>query len=794
MAGILPTQVESAPRPMDALLEATRSEPDDTVEIELDIESDDVGEDGVEPAPDLSGLPHGANIAASLPETTLDAISKRLIELIDEDKRSRKKWEDAYVDGLKLLGIVPDKKTEPWEGACNVVHPMLTEAALRFQSETIVETFPASGPVNTRVIGQETPQKLESARRVKEDMNYRLTTVMKEYRPEHEKALWTLALSGNAFKKVYDDPLLKRPTSMFVPPEKIVVNYGDSVIQHARRVTHEFVYSKDELKAAMAAGVYREVDLTPSPQPLVDSVTEKKDELIGAEQPQMGLVDDDSYTLYECHCELVIEGLPEAQSELAVPYVVTLDVDSEKVLGIYRNWKENDPNREKKNFFVHYTYVPGFGFYAFGLIHIIGGFADSATSILQQLIDAGSLATLQGGFKAKGLRIKGDDTPLSPGEWRDVDVLSGTLKENLLPVPYKEPSAVLAAMYDKVVQAGQQAASITDMKVAEMKQEAPVGTTLALLERTLKPMTAVQARVHAAMTEEFQLLKELIAAKAPQQYAYAAETSGPPPAPAADYAAVDVLPVSDPNATTMTQRIALIQAINQLMQGAPQHYDAAYVHQMMVGWLGVKNPEKMVPVKQPPPPTDPVTEGQNMITGRPVKAYPEQDHDAHLTVHMTLLQDESTQAMLGQFQNGPQIMSAMQAHILEHVSLKYKQMMERVMGVPMGTQPLPPEMEAEMSRLMARAAPAVQGMNKALAQAQEMIAQGGDPAFQLQKEANQIDAAEVLRKVAKDENDKQLKEEKNKIDAFRAMTDALKPPPPPPQMGRNGPAKKGPPK
>lgn len=774
--------VERSPylrNPMEALTGALNDAPvaDSDIEIEIDGEDDAPATDEA-PAKPPQAEEHDANLAEFIPENDLNTIAQELLRLYDEDDKSRDEWKRLYVDGIKLLGLNPEEKSEPWSGACNTVHPMLMEAALRFQAETIVETFPAAGPVNTRVIGKETPEKLAAARRVKEDMNYKLTVTMKEYRTEHERALWTLSISGNAFKKVYKDPALGRPVSMFVPPEDVVMNYGSSTVALASRVTHKFKRSKNDVLKAMEAGLYRRIELTAMPGVNSDPVTEAKDESLGVEEPIS--LESEVYDLLEMQVEHNLPMPYGNENGIGDPYLITLDKNSGRILSIYRNWEENDPTKAKNNYFVHYQYVPGHGSYAFGLIHIIGGYADSATSLLQQLVDAGSLANMQGGWKAKGVRTKNENDPWKPGEWRDADVLSGTLRDNLLPHQYKEPSATLVALLDKIVEAGQRAASNTDLKVAEMKQEAPVGTTLALLERTLKPMTAVQARVHSAMSEEFQMLKALFAADAPKQYDYEAD-SAQPVAPQQDYALVEVVPVSDPNATTMTARIAQMQAITQMAQQAPQNFDTTYLYRWAVENIGVKNAEKFVPDKGQVPQRDPVTENALLLGGGSIKAYPSQDHDAHLKVHRAFMTDPRIQGQIQQTQNGKAILGGLEAHINEHMGFKYRSEMEKALGVPLPPpdQPLPPEMENALASAMALAADqvAANGQREAVQQATEE--QMKDPAFRLQEDANKIDAAEVLRKAAADQAKDEREKEKNFVAAAKALNDIVNPPPPP---------------
>ena len=690
------------------------------------------------------------NLAETLDEGQLLELAGDLLDEFEEDISSRKDWIQTYVDGLELLGMKVEDRTEPWPGACGVYHPLLSEALVKFQAETMMETFPAQGPVRTEIIGRETPETREAASRVQDDMNYQLTDVMVEYRPEHERMLWGLGLAGNAFKKVYFDPSLGRQTAMYIPAEDVVVPYGASNLETAGRVTHVMRKTPNELKKLQASGFYRDVDL---PEP-----TDTLDEIEKAIAEKMGFraSSDDRYKLLEMHVDLVLPddkfAKEEADAEIAVPYVVTLDKATQTILSIRRNWNPDDEKKEKRNHFVHYSYVPGFGFYAFGLIHLIGAFAKSGTSLIRQLVDAGTLSNLPGGFKTKGLRVKGDDTPISPAEWRDVDVASGTMRDNIMPLPYKEPSQVLYSLLGTIVEEGRKFAGMADMKVSDMSAQAPVGTTLAILERTLKMMSAVQARVHYAMKREFQLLKAIIRDYTPDEYSYEPEEGGRK-AKKSDYDMVEVIPVSDPNAATMAQKIVQYQAVIQLAQTAPQIYDLPYLHRQMLEVLGIKNAQKLVPLKDDDSmkPRDPVSENMDLLNGKPVKAFLYQDHQAHIAVHMAAMQDPQMAQLVGQSPNAQAIMAAASAHIQEHLAFEYRKQIEEQAGVP-----LPPpgaEMdentELAVSRLAAQAASQLFQKNQAEAAQQQAQQMAQDPIVQMQQQELQLKAKELELKEKK---------------------------------------------
>ena len=708
--------------------------------LEIDIEK---GEPSIED--------FDANLAEYLDDSEIDSMATELASDIDNDKNSRKEWEKAYVTGLKLLGLQIEERTEPWDGASGVFHPMITEAVVRFQSETITETFPAQGPVRTKIRGKQTPEKQDAAKRVEADMNYQLTDEMVEFRPEHERMLWSLPATGSAFKKVYFDPNLGRQVSIFIPAEDIVLPYGTSNIQTCYRLSHVMRKTENEIRKLQAAGFYRDVDIG-SPDKHIDEINKAKDKETGFAD-----LNDDRYTLIECHVDLCIKGDPLCDkgedgepTGIMLPYVVTFIRGQNTVLAIRRNWREDDPLRLKREHFVHYQYIPGFGAYGFGLFHLIGGFANSATSLMRQLIDAGTLANLPGGLKTRGLRIKGDDTPIAPGEFRDADVGSGTLKDNILPLPYKEPSATLYNLLNTVVEEGRRFAATADMKVSDMSAQAPVGTTLALLERQLKVMTAVQARVHYALKEELQLIRDLIRDYTDEDYDYQPD-EGTPRAKRSDYDDVDVIPVSDPNAATLSQRVVQYQAVIQLSQTAPDIYDLPKLHRGMLEVLGIKDADKLVPLPEDEKPKDPVSENMAALKGEPLKAFVYQDHQAHIQVHTSAMQDPIIAQLVGQNPRAPQIMAAMQAHIAEHVAYAYRQKIEQQLGMalPPEEEKLPPQVELALSSMMAQAAQQVLAESQAQAAQQQAQQQAQDPVLQMQQQELQIKAQEVALKEKK---------------------------------------------
>jgi len=715
------------------------------VEIEIDIEGGD--EPAVEIEVKVSSFDE--NLAESMEEGDLQTISEELLQFIQDDITSRKDWERTYKEGLDLLGLRIDERTEPWDGACGVYHPILSESVVKFQSETILETFPASGPVKTKIIGKITREKEEAAARVQDDMNYELTEVMVEYRNEHERLLWNLPITGSAFKKVYFDPSLNRQVAMFIPAEDIIVPYGASDLQSSPRVTHRMYKTENQIRKLQVAGFYRDVDLT-EPQRNITEIQKKKDEESG-----VNIVDDDRYMLYEVHVDYDLPGY-EDEDGIALPYVITLASTGE-ILSIRRNYLEDDETQQKRMHFTHYIYIPGFGFYGFGLIHLVGGFAKSATSILRQLVDAGTLSNLPGGFKSKDLRVKGDDTPIAPGEWRDVDVTGMTIKDSIVPLPYKEPSATLYNLLNTIVEEGRKFASVADLKVGDMSNQAPVGTTLAILERTLKVMSAVQARVHAAMKQEFKLIAGIVRDYTPESYSY--EVDAPKKAKQADYDMVDIIPVSDPNASTMAQRVVQYQAALQLASSAPGIYDLPQLHRQMLEVLGIKNVAKIIPIEDDQKPMNPVSENMAVLAGKPVKAFLYQDHEAHMKVHISAMKDPKIAALVGQNPQAPVIQAAMMAHINEHIAFQYRVEIEKMLGVslPPPDEQLPEDIEVELSRVVAIAAEKLLEKDQAEAAQQQAQEAAQDPVVQMQQKELEIKEAELLRKKAKDEADVQLR-------------------------------------
>ena len=696
------------------------------------------------------------NLAEKLHEGALIGLASELIAKHKQDVGDRKDWLETYVKGLKLLGLKYDDRTEPWIGACGVHHPLLMESATKFQSETIMETFPAAGPVKTTIIGKETPEKVASSIRVKNDMNYELTEGMPEYRPEHERMLLSLCLSGNAFKKIYYDPSLDRPTAPYIPAEDVVVPYGATSIEAAERVVHRMRKTKNELRRLQIAGFYRDIDLG-DPVQVMDEVEKQK-----AMETGFTVAVDKRFQILEMHVNLDLEGYEDKDEKgeetgIELPYVVTIEEGTATVLAVRRNWIQDDSLKLRRQHFVHYGYIPGFGFYYFGLIHLIGGHARAATSLLRQLIDAGTLSNLPGGLKANGLRIKGDDTPIAPGEWRDVDIPSGPIKDNILPLPYKEPSQVLLALMNQVIEDGRRFAAVADLKVSDMSSQSPVGTTLAILERVLKVMSAVQARIHYTMKQEFKLLAAIIRDNTPEDYDYEPEL-GSASAKRADYDCCDVIPVSDPNASTMSQRVVQYQAVLQLSQTAPQIYDLPFLHRQMIETLGVKNSQKIVPMKDDMKPLDPVSENMAILMGKPTRAFMYQDHDAHLGVHMAALQDPKIQQIASQNPQQAQVlMGAAHAHIMEHVAFKYRKDLEQQLGASLPPPPdffgedldvghLPPEVEVRVSALAAQAAGKLLQKDKQEAAAQQAQQQAQDPLIQMQQQELQLKAQELQLK------------------------------------------------
>lgn len=753
-----------APEGIEAL-----AEQEQPIEIEIeDPESVTIGMDGLEIqiVPDQeSEDDFTANLAEYMDDGLLGQLASDLVGDFEADVGARKEWIQTYVDGLELLGLKIEERTEPWEGACGVYHPLLSEALVKFQAETMMSLFPAAGPVRTIVIGKETPEKKEAASRVQDDMNYRLTEKMPEYRPETERMLWGLGLAGNAFKKVYFDPNTDRPAAIFVPAEDVVVPYGASSLEAAERITHVMRKNENDLRRLQVSGFYRDIDIG-EPNNTLDDVEKKIAQKLG-----FSATTDDRYKLLEMHVDLDLEGYEHKDDSgkptgIALPYVVTIEKGSNQVLAIRRNWEPEDDTYKKRQHFVHYGYIPGFGFYCFGLIHLIGAFAKSGTSIIRQLVDAGSLANLPGGFKTRGLRIKGDDTPISPGEFRDVDVPSGAMKENIMPLPYKEPSQTLLALLNQIVEEGRRFANTADLQISDMSSQAPVGTTLAILERTLKVMSAVQARIHFSLKQELKLLKGIIAENTPPDYAYD-PTSGNRQAKRSDYDNVDVIPVSDPNASTMAQKIVQYQAVLQLAQQAPQMYNMPLLHRQMLDAMGIKDSAKLLPMSEDQKPQDPVTENQNILMNKPVKAFMYQDHKAHLTVHLNAIKDPQILKILGQSPQAQSLQAAMQAHVNEHLGFEYRKQIEQQLGMNLPPQEdasgeeinMDPEVEARLAPLLAEAAQRVLQQNQAQAAQQQAQQQAQDPIIQMQQQELQIKAQEQQRKAAKDQADIQIRQE-----------------------------------
>jgi hypothetical protein len=760
----------AAPEGIESLMPET--EDDQGIEIEIvDPEEVTINMDGVEI--NIGGEDDedfDANLVEILDDSVVTGIVTDLVGDYDDDVNSRKDWMQTYVDGLELLGMKIEERADPWIGACGVYHPLLSEALVKFQAEIMMSTFPAAGPVKTQIIGKETPEKKDAAVRVQDDMNYQLTDVMTEFRPEHERMVWGLGLSGNAFKKVYFDPNFDRQTSIFVPAEDLVVPYGASNIQTSPRVTHVMRKTENELRKLQVAGFYADIDLG-EPNNMLDEVEKKIAEKMG-----FRALSDDRYKLLEINVDLDIPGYEHTDKDgeptgIGLPYIVTIEHGSMKCLAIRRNWKQGDKLHTKRQHYVHYGYVPGFGFYCFGLIHLVGAFAKSGTSILRQLVDAGTLANLPGGFKTRGLRVKGDDTPIGPAEWRDVDVPSGTIADNIMALPYKEPSQVLASLLDKIVDEGRKFASAADIQVADMSANSPVGTTLAILERSLKVMTAVQARIHYSFKQELALLRDIIRDFTPDEYSYEPE-QGSRKAKKSDYDLVDVIPVSDPNAATMAQKIVQYQAVIQLAQQAPQIYNLPQLHRQMLDVLGVKHADKLVPLPDDEMPKDPVSENMAALNGEPLKAFISQDQQAHIAVHQTFMQDPVIMQTIGQNPKANQIMASLQAHIAEHLGFYYRTMIEKQMGVPLPApdKQLPDDVEVQLSQLIAQASAQLLQANQAQAQQAQAQQMAQDPLVQIQQAELQIKTQEAQRKAQKDATDAQLKQSQQQIERERIMT------------------------
>jgi len=766
-----------APEGIDAL-----AEQESPLEIEIvNPEGVTIGMDGleieIEPASEKSDDFY-VNLAEEMDERVLQSLASDLTSDFEADVAARKDWIQTYVDGLELLGLKIEERSEPWEGACGVYHPLLSEALVKFQSETMMSIFPAMGPVKTKVIGKETPATKAAAERVQEDMNYQLTEVMQEYRPETERLLWGLGLAGNAFKKVYEDEQLGRQVAMYVPAEDMVVPYGASSLESAERVTHVMRKTENEMRSLQVSGFYRDIDLG-EPANVLDEVEKKIAEKLG-----FRATTDDRYKVLEMHVNLDLDGYEHTDEDgeptgVALPYIVSIEKGTNTVLSIRRNWEPDDEKHQKRQCFVHYGYIPGFGFYCFGLIHLIGAYAKSGTSIIRQLVDAGSLANLPGGFKTRGLRVKGDDTPIAPGEFRDVDVPSGVMRDNIMPLPYKEPSQVLMSLLNQIVEEGRRFANTADLNLSDMSANAPVGTTLAILERTLKVMSAVQARVHFSLKQELKLLKRIIADNTPEDYSYQ-PVIGSRMAKRSDYDSTDVIPVSDPNASTMAQKIVQYQAAMQLAQQSPNLFNMPLMYRQMLDVLGIKNASKLVPMAEDMKPKDPVTENQDILMVKPVKAFQYQDHQAHITVHMSALQDPKIAQLM---QNNPmaqQITSAMMAHINEHLGFEYRVQIEQQLGVELpptidesGEEiHMNPEVEAKLAPLLAQASQRLLQQNQQEMAQKQAAAQAQDPLIQMQQQELQIKQAEQQRKQQKDQTDAQLRQQQLQIEQQRIATQA----------------------
>lgn len=703
-------------------------------------------------------VPHEANLVEYIPESELAVLASDLIQEVENDLHGRSEWEAAIVDGMKYLGINPSPKNIPWEGASNVVHPLIMEAVVRFQSESITETFPASGPVRTKIIGEETPTKIKAARRVEEDLNYQLTEVMTEFRGEHERMLWDLAIKGSAFKKVYFDPRLNRQVSSFVPADDMIIPYGVSDISLAERITHRMRKTSNEVRRLQYDGFYVDTPLQEPSSTTATEIQQAQDEEVGYSANF-----DNRHLIYEIHTELDLVGFEDTDSEgiatgVALPYVVTIEVESMTVLAIRRNYDEGDISRRKRDHFVHYTYIPGFGAYGMGLLHLVGNSAASATSLQRQLIDAGTLANLPGGLKTRGLRVKNENEPIAPGEFRDVDVVSGTLKENIVPLPYKEPSQTLLALMGVVVEDAQRLASTLDLKISDMSAQAPVGTTLAIIERSLKILSAVQSRLHFALKQELKLIAGVIRDYANPEYEYEVE-GGRQVAREEDFSMVEIIPVSDPSASTMAQRVVQYQAVMQMAETAPQLYDMPQLHRQMIEVLGIKDAEKLVKLEDDMEAADPVTENMNVLMGKPIKAFQYQDHEAHIRVHMAALEDPKIMEAMGQNPKAQSMFDKLHAHIAEHIAYAYRSEIEKSLpeALPGMDEELPPHVEVELSRAVAIAADQLLQRNTAEQLAKQNEAAANDPVVQLQQ-----------RKMAHQEGELDLKRQKLAVDAAAA--------------------------
>tara|TARA_R110001599_G_scaffold99722_3_gene255560 strand:+ start:500 stop:3031 length:2532 start_codon:yes stop_codon:yes gene_type:complete len=729
-------------------------------------------------ADELLGANHDSNLVDFLSDQDLQLLAGELVASFEADRNSRADWEDSYVRGLDLLGLKFEDRSTPWEGACGVFHPMLSEAVIRFQAQTIQEIYPASGPVKTTIVGKINDEKTEQAHRVQNYLNYLITQRMTEYRTETEKLLFSLPIAGSAFRKVYYDPNMGRPCAMFVPAEDFVVSYGASDLSTCERATHVMKRSANEIRKLQVAGFYADVDLPP-PSPDISEIQQKYDRLTGDSD---NYEYDSRHTLLEMQVNIDLIGFEDTDkgvpTGIALPYIVTIDKSSRTIMSIRRNWYEDDPMRMQREHYVHYQYLPGLGFYGFGLVHMIGGLSKSATAILRQLVDAGTLSNLPGGLKSRGLRIKGDDTPIMPGEFRDVDVPGGAIKDNIAFLPYKEPSGVLYQLLGDIVQEGRRFASAADVKASDINGEAPVGTTLAVLEREMKVMSAVQSRVHASVSKELKILAELVRDYGPETYPYDPDEE---PVVRADFDdRVDIIPVSDPNAGTMAQRIMQYQAALQLASQAPQMYDMPLLHRQMLDVLGIQDADKIVPLEDDIKPTDPVSENMNILNGEPVKAFIYQDHEAHIQVHMSLTENPEVMQLMSKSPTAKASQAAMASHIAEHVAFAYRQKIEKELGVkmPAPDEPLPEDIEYRLSQLVAPAAAQVTGKAQQQAQAEQNAKQQQDPVIQMQQKELQLKEQEAMVKAQTAQKDMQIKEQqvfaKTQVDMAKAQAEMVK--------------------
>ena len=760
MAANMDKGLYQAPQGIEA---AVQDQPD--IEIEI-VDPESVKINGEEIIPEEETLDFSINLAEDMEPRELQIIMSDLAGEIRNDLDSRKEWESMLKEGVTLLGLKYEERTEPWPGACGVFHPMITEAVIRFQSETITESFPAAGPVKTKIVGKQTKEKDEAASRVAEDMNWQLTDNMTEFRPEHERMLFSLPGSGSAFKKVYRDPALDRQTSVFVAAEDIILPYGTSEMLTCPRITHRMRKTKQEIKRFQQNEFWLDVEIGDPPK-VTTELQQRKDKEMG-----ISPINDNRYVIYESCTDIDLPGFEDKDEDgeptgIALPYIITYIDGINQVLSIRRNWKEGDKTKQKRLHYAHYQYIPGFGAYGFGLFHLIGGFAKSATSLMRQLVDAGTLSNLPGGLKSRGLRIKGDDTPIAPGEFRDVDIGSGAIRDNILPLPYKEPSAVLAGLLEKIIEEGRRFASSSDANIADMSNQAPVGSTLAILERTLKVMTAVQARVHYSFKQELRLIADIVRDDSPanEEYEYDVDAAQGRKAKYEDYRHVEIIPVSDPNASTMSQRVVQYQAVLQLSQSAPQIYDLPELHKQILHVLGIKNIEKLIPTAKDQKPVDPVQENQNVLTGKPVKAFAYQDHEAHIKVHTAAAQDPQIQQLIGQNPQAQVIQGALMAHITEHVGYAYRNKMSQALGVPLpdSEEGLTPEMEYQFSQLLAQAAPQVLAQSQALVAQKQAQQNAQDPIIQMQQQELEIKKQDVERKAKKDMLDAAAKADELKL-------------------------------